>query len=192
MVNTLLLIFAPTLTTQWDKGSDTAMKNHRHRSAFCHHFSGVCSVPGGVLAAVGQAARGHCPPRAHCLLERALPSQSSLSAGEGTALPELAVCWRDQPLHMTLLMWWDYYKGCSHMQLLTKVTLCSGLSRACVCVCVCVCVLSCVTLWTSACQAPLSMGFSRQEHWSGLPFLSPGEFSASPALAGEFFTTSTT
>ena len=143
MVNTLLLIFAPTLTTQWDKGSDTAMKNHRHRSAFCHHFSGVCSVPGGVLAAVGQAARGHCPPRAHCLLERALPSQSSLSAGEGTALPELAVCWRDQPLHMTLLMWWDYHKGCSHMQLLTKVTLCSGLSRACVCVCVCVCAQLC-------------------------------------------------
>ena len=29
--------------------------------------------------------------------------------------------------------------------------------------------------WTVACQAPLSMGFSRQEYWSGLPFLSPGE-----------------
>ena len=27
----------------------------------------------------------------------------------------------------------------------------------------------CVTPWTAACQAPLSMGFSRQEHWSGLP-----------------------
>ena len=26
--------------------------------------------------------------------------------------------------------------------------------------------------WTAACQAPLSMGFSRQEYWSGLPFLS--------------------
>ena len=31
-----------------------------------------------------------------------------------------------------------------------------------------------VTLWTIACQAPLSLGFSRQEYWSGLPFLSPG------------------
>ena len=31
-----------------------------------------------------------------------------------------------------------------------------------------------VTPWTVACQAPLSMGFSRQEHWSGLPFPSPG------------------
>ena len=29
------------------------------------------------------------------------------------------------------------------------------------------------TLWTVACQAPLSMGFSRQEYWSGLPFPSP-------------------
>ena len=27
-----------------------------------------------------------------------------------------------------------------------------------------------VTPWTVACQAPLSMGFSRQEYWSGLPF----------------------
>ena len=32
-----------------------------------------------------------------------------------------------------------------------------------------------VTPWTVACQAPLSMGFSRQEYWSGLPFSSPGE-----------------
>ena len=29
--------------------------------------------------------------------------------------------------------------------------------------------------WTVACQAPLSMGFSRQEHWSGFPFPSPGD-----------------
>ena len=34
-----------------------------------------------------------------------------------------------------------------------------------------------VTPWTVACQAPLSMGFSRQEYWSGLPFASPGESS---------------
>ena len=37
---------------------------------------------------------------------------------------------------------------------------------------------SCPTLvnpWTVACQAPLSMGFSRQGYWSGLPFLSPGD-----------------
>ena len=37
---------------------------------------------------------------------------------------------------------------------------------------------SCPTLatpWAVACQAPLSMGFSRQEYWSGLPFPSPGD-----------------
>ena len=32
-----------------------------------------------------------------------------------------------------------------------------------------------VTLWTVACQAPLSMGFSRQEYWGRLPFPSPGD-----------------
>ena len=32
-----------------------------------------------------------------------------------------------------------------------------------------------VILWTIAHQAPLSMGFSRQEYWSGLPFLFPGD-----------------
>ena len=45
-----------------------------------------------------------------------------------------------------------------------------------------------VTPWTVAYQAPLSVGFSRQEYWSGLPFLSPGDLPdpgikpASPAL----------
>ena len=50
------------------------------------------------------------------------------------------------------------------------------------CVCVCVCMLSgfshvrlSTTLWTVACQAPLSMGFSRQEYWSGLPCPPPGD-----------------
>ena len=45
------------------------------------------------------------------------------------------------------------------------------------CLCVCVPLLGCVqlnrTLWTVACQAPLFIGFSRQEYWSGLPFPSP-------------------
>ena len=53
-------------------------------------------------------------------------------------------------------------------------------------------------LWTVACQAFLSMGFSRQEYWSGLPFPPPGDLPnpgvkpISPALAGVFFTTSAT
>ena len=33
----------------------------------------------------------------------------------------------------------------------------------------------CVALWTIASQAPLSMGFSRQEYWSGLPWYPPGD-----------------
>ena len=49
----------------------------------------------------------------------------------------------------------------------------------CVSVCVCVRSLSRVqlfaTLWTVASQAPLSMGFSRQEYWNGLSFLSPAD-----------------
>ena len=32
----------------------------------------------------------------------------------------------------------------------------------------------CATLWTVACQVPLSMGLPRQEYWSGLPFPPPG------------------
>ena len=59
---------------------------------------------------------------------------------------------------------------------------------------------SCLTLfdpWTIACQAPLSMGFSQQEYWSGLPCPPPGDLPdpgtdpsslTSPALTGRFFT----
>ena len=47
------------------------------------------------------------------------------------------------------------------------------------CVCVCAQLLShvqlFVTLWTVAHRAPLSMGFPRQEYWSGLPFPPPGD-----------------
>ena len=39
------------------------------------------------------------------------------------------------------------------------------------------CVRLFVTPWAVACQAPLSMGFSRQEYLSGLPFPSPGDLS---------------
>ena len=70
------------------------------------------------------------------------------------------------------------------------------------------CMLSCfscvqlfATLWTIAHQAPLSLGFSRQECWNGLPFPSPGDLPnpgikptslMSPASAGIVFITSTT
>ena len=72
-----------------------------------------------------------------------------------------------------------------------NVCACSVLSR----------VLLFVTPWTVAHQAPLSMGFSRQEYWSGLPCSPPGDFPnpgikslspESPALTGRFFTTEPT
>ena len=58
-----------------------------------------------------------------------------------------------------------------------------------------------VTLWTVAHQAPLSMGFSRQEYWSGLPCPATGDLPdlgteptslVSLALAGGFFITIST
>ena len=70
------------------------------------------------------------------------------------------------------------------------------------------CMLSCfghvqlfATPWTVACQAPLSIGFSRQGYWSGWPHPPPGDLPnpgikpgshMSPALTGRFFTTSAT
>ena len=48
--------------------------------------------------------------------------------------------------------------------------------------------------WTVACQLPLSMGFSRQEYWRGLPFPSPGHLPdpgiepRSPALRADALT----
>ena len=57
------------------------------------------------------------------------------------------------------------------------------------------------TPWTVAHQAPLSVGFPRQEYWKGLPCPPPGDLPnpgikpaslMSPALASRFFTTSTT
>ena len=71
---------------------------------------------------------------------------------------------------------------------------------SCVCACVCAQSLSRVQLfvipWTVSCHAPVAMGFSRQEYWSGLPFPPPEAlpdlgmetmFLVSPGLAGGFF-----
>ena len=58
-----------------------------------------------------------------------------------------------------------------------------------------------MTPWSVARQTPLSIGFSRQEYWSGWPFPPPGDLPdpgiepsllMSPELAGGFFTTSAT
>ena len=95
----------------------------------------------------------------------------------------------------TLVSWYFCISG-----VVIIIILCIGLVvRVCVCVCVHAQLLSRVQLfvapWTVAHQAPLSVGFSRQEYQSGLPFPSlgdlhdPGMKPSSPALAGGFFTT---
>ena len=77
----------------------------------------------------------------------------------------------------------------------------------CMCVCMCACVLNhsvmsdSATLWTVARQAPLSMGLSRRDYWSGLPFPPPGDLLdsgmeppslPSPASVGGIFIASAT
>ena len=62
---------------------------------------------------------------------------------------------------------WHYFPNsfCSRFVCATFRCVLSLFSHVCLC----------VTLWTIACQAPLSMGFSRQECFCGLPWSSPGD-----------------
>ena len=82
-----------------------------------------------------------------------------------------------KPLRVPATLAQSLYKA--HVQLLSRVRLFA-------------------TPWTVARQAPLSMGFSKQEYWGGFPFPSPGDLPeqgiqltslASPALAGGLFAT---
>ena len=81
---------------------------------------------------------------------------------------------------------------------------CKDLVRKNICILIIVHSLSrvqlCVTLWTVAYHSSLSMGFSRQEYWSGLPCPPPGDLPnpgieprspESHAFSGRFFTTET-
>ena len=95
------------------------------------------------------------------------------------------------------LVWED--NGLKHLVILPLVISQSRiLFYLCVCVCVCVCVCYLLsrgqlfaTTWTTAHQASLSMRFSRQGYWSGLPFPFPGDLpnpgteSGSPALQAD-------
>ena len=92
-------------------------------------------------------------------------------------------------IYTTLLIYYLYYK--TEKQTFMKVRLSQLLSL----------VQLFAIPWTVGCQALLSMGFPRQEYWSGVPFPTPGDLPnpgsepvslASPALAGRFFTTSAT
>ena len=85
--------------------------------------------------------------------------------------------------------WFDSEIQCFLISVRTAVS-----HSICVCVHACSVVSDSVTPWTVACQALMSMGFSRQEYLSGLPFPSPGNLPQPgtepmfPALAGRFFT----
>ena len=61
--------------------------------------------------------------------------------------------------------------GCHFLLRCRKVKSESEVAQSC---------LALATPWTVACETPLSMGFSRQECWSGLPFPSPGDFPRIP------------
>ena len=66
----------------------------------------------------------------------------------------------------------EYWRGAIKSCVCVCVCVCK-IMYVCVKSCVCVCVQSCLfaTLWTITFQAPLFIGFSRQEYWSGMPFL---------------------
>ena len=95
---------------------------------------------------------------------------------------------RSSPADVNIEITWSLFAPTSFLLLLRII-------------CVCVWAQSCRTLqtqWTVASQAPLSMGLSWQEYWSGLPSPPPGDLpnpgtepvsSVAPALASRFFTT---
>ena len=104
---------------------------------------------------------------------------------------------RHYPNTMQYVDWWDIYKS-ENLWFLSYfffLSMCAGMLSHFSCV------QLFVTLQTIACQDPLSMGFSRQEYWSGLPWPPPGDLPelriepealTSAAMASRFFTTSAT
>ena len=111
------------------------------------------------------------------------------------------VLWQSFPGFLSVLV--DFYFGAGLASLVWIPWFSLGKNHSCI---LGVCVFSrfrhvwfFMTPWTVVHQAPLSMGFSGQEYWSGLPCPPPGDRPhpgiepvslASPALAGGFFTTS--
>ena len=134
-------------------------------------------------------------------------------------LPKITLTtqWQNLPwnlgyLSMTQLFVWCPFCGLSCLPFrsltLWRQGLCTDQYNRSYCLAMVVGVVSLVspvqlfaTPWTVALQAPLSLGFSRQEYWSGLPFPPPGDPSdpgiepaslKSPASAGRFFITNAT
>ena len=95
----------------------------------------------------------------------------------------------DIPYKLTLILTFLWSLAWHPHTVLVSCFLCSGHAFVCVCVCVCTQIqLLCrvwlfVTPWTVAHQALLSMGFSRQEYWNGLPFRPTGDLCNPTALS---------
>ena len=152
-----------------------------------YNIHNILSIHNPIITAHDPNSQQHCElalrklfpaePRAAASLcvKRAPGSPPHRPPHLGSSDSSLSIPWLS-PLHLVWL-------GSTGMAL--SLTILLPVWAVCVCVCVCVCTrtLSCfhhaqllVTLWTVAHQAPLSMEFSRQEYWSGLPFPSPGIF----------------
>ena len=94
-------------------------------------------------------------------LSTSLQFESRLMSSWDVSLPLGLGLWQFQ----CFAFGFSYHSGFSFMRQSDSVP----------CVSVCSVVSDSATLWTVACQASLSMGFSRQEYWSGLPFPLPGD-----------------
>ena len=125
-------------------------------------------------------------------IESVMPSSHLILCRPLLLLPPIPPSIRVFTNESTLRMRWPKYWSFSFSIIPSKEI--PGLIFFC-------CVQIFVTLWTVACQAPLSMGCSRQEYWSRLPFPSPGDLRnpgteptslMSPTLADGFFTTGAT
>ena len=147
----------------------------------------------------------HCRRILRCLSHQTANKKgkprSRMNLGASVSLSHLSVVWgspkHGAPVKTNHVGWppgWYPWNGQGAWLLRWHISLWLFPTRCCVCSAV----SNSVAPWTIGRQGPLSMGFSRQGYWIGLPFPSPGDlphprikhiFPASSALAGGFFTT---
>ena len=92
-------------------------------------------------------------------------SASSLGTVHASSPRAVSITSPISPAPVKMILPWGSHStlGCSLLFLMLRLLLLSRFS----------CVRLCATPWTAAYEAPPSLGFSRQEHWSGVPFPSP-------------------
>ena len=118
------------------------------------------------------------------------PTLASIHTGCVHTRTQICTLITPQPAHIFTL----HISRCTHSHTLIAPTA-KDMCSLCYCCCLVGKCLSLSDPMDSSPQAPLSMDFSRQEYWSGLPFPSPGDLPnpgiepVSPAVAGRLFTT---